>query len=95
MTDCHQVAAIQMTSGADVRANIETAVELIARAAEQGASLVVLPENVAFLGAEEGDKLAIGELPGDGWIQDRLSEAAAGHGRVPAVWGGNLPAQRA
>ncbi len=89
MTECHQVAAIQMTSGADVRANIETAVGLIAQAAEQGASLVVLPENVAFLGADEADKLAVGEPPGDGWIQQRLSAAAADNG----VWliAGTIP----
>lgn len=89
MTDCPQVAAVQMTSGADVRANIETAVGLIARAAEQGASLVVLPENVAFLGADEADKLAVGEVPGDGWIQEQLAQAAASYG----VWlvAGTIP----
>lgn len=82
MTEQPQVAAVQMTSGSDVQANIDAAVALVARAAEQGARLVVLPENVAFLGAAETDKLAVAESPGTGWIQDRLSEAAAAHG----VW---------
>jgi len=80
MTASSQVAAVQLTATDDVGANIEAAVAGIARAAEQGAQLVVLPENVAFLGASETAKLAVAEAPGDGWIQSRLAQAALDHG---------------
>lgn len=50
-------AAIQMTSKPDVAANLREAEDLIELAVHQGAELVGLPENFAFLG-EETDKLA-------------------------------------
>jgi nitrilase len=89
MIEQPQVAAVQMTSGADVRANMDTAVDLIGRAADQGARLVVLPENVAFLGAAETDKLEVAEAAGSGWIQETLARAAEANG----VWlvAGTIP----
>lgn len=57
------VAAIQMTSGPQVEANLRAAARLVARAAEAGAKLVVLPENFAHMGLHERDKLAIAERP--------------------------------
>ena len=45
-----RVAAIQMTSQPDVQENLHVAAGLIARAAEQGAELVLLPECFAALG---------------------------------------------
>jgi deaminated glutathione amidase len=50
-------AAIQMTSVPDVQKNLAQAEEFIDLAARQGAELVGLPENFAFMG-EENDKLA-------------------------------------
>ena len=50
-------AAIQMTSLPDLDKNLIEAEELIELAVRQGAELVGLPENFAFLGKEE-DKLA-------------------------------------
>ena len=50
-------AAIQMTSKPDLDKNLLEAEELIDLAVRQGAELVGLPENFAFLGKEE-DKLA-------------------------------------
>jgi deaminated glutathione amidase len=50
-------AAIQMTSHPDLDKNLVEAEELIEIAVRQGAELVSLPENFAFLGKEE-DKLA-------------------------------------
>ena len=44
------VAALQMTSGPEVAANLQTAARLIAEAAEQGAELVLLPECFAAMG---------------------------------------------
>ncbi|MGL5873017.1 MAG: carbon-nitrogen hydrolase family protein [Xenococcaceae cyanobacterium] len=53
-------AAIQMTSNPDLEKNLVEAEELIELAVRQGAELVSLPENFAFLGKEE-DKLAQAE----------------------------------
>lgn len=46
-----RAAAIQMISSDDVSANLRTAQALIARAVDQGAQFVCLPENFAFFGA--------------------------------------------
>lgn len=46
-------AAIQMTSHPDLARNLQEAEELIDLAVRQGAELVGLPENFAFLGKEE------------------------------------------
>jgi deaminated glutathione amidase len=51
-------AAIQMTSKPDLEKNLVEAEELIELAVRQGAELVSLPENFAFLGKEE-DKIAL------------------------------------
>jgi predicted amidohydrolase len=46
------IAAVQMTSGADRAANLETATRLIRKAAEAGARFVGVPENFAWMGPE-------------------------------------------
>lgn len=71
------VAAIQMTSGADVTGNLEAARALLRGARQQGATVAVLPENFAFMGLAEADKLAIAEEPGGGPIQDFVARTAA------------------
>ncbi len=71
-----KAAAIQMTSGDDVAANLSAAGRLLLRAAEDGAQLAVLPENFAFMGAKEKDKLAHAEAEGSGPIQEFLADAA-------------------
>lgn len=71
-----KVASVQMTSGPDVAANLAVAGELLAAAARAGARLAVLPENFAFIGLEDADKLAIGEPAGHGPIQAFLSRTA-------------------
>jgi predicted amidohydrolase len=53
-------AAIQMTSKPDLEKNLVEAEELIDLAVRQGAELVTLPENFAFLGQDE-DKLSLAE----------------------------------
>jgi nitrilase len=45
-----KVAAIQMTSGPDVTANLEQARALLEDAAGRGARLAALPENFSFMG---------------------------------------------
>ncbi|MBA2408402.1 MAG: carbon-nitrogen hydrolase family protein [Gammaproteobacteria bacterium] len=85
----HKMAAVQMASGPNVEANLLEAERLIARAAEAGAELVVLPENFAIMGMSEIDKVTIRERAGQGRIQKYLSFQARRHG----VWivGGTIP----
>jgi nitrilase len=84
-----KIAALQMVSTPRVHDNLATARRLIAQAASDGAKIVGLPEYFCFMGATDRDKLAIAETPGDGPIQQMLSDAAKQHG----VWvmGGTLP----
>lgn len=85
------VAAAQMTSRDDVGANLERAGALVERAVARGARLVVLPENVAFMGPEES-KRAIAERfdPGsepDGPIGRFARDLSRSTGAT-VVWGG-------
>lgn len=84
-----KVAAIQMASGPNVAGNLSEAKRLIARAAEQGARLIVLPEFFAIMGMTEKDKIAVREQAGTGPIQTFLSDTA----RQYKVWlvGGSIP----
>jgi len=84
-----KIAALQTVSTSSVERNVATAQRLVAEAAGQGARLVVLPEYFCFMGPSDRDKLAIAEAPGDGPIQQALSDMARRHG----VWviGGTLP----
>jgi predicted amidohydrolase len=85
-----RVGAVQMCSTDDLAANLAITRALVARAADDGAQLVVLPECFSFLGRREGDKLAIAEiLDGSGAVAGTLRELATKHG----VWivGGGTP----
>jgi len=55
------VAALQLTSTEDVEANLAKSTELALAAADAGASLIGLPENFAYLGADRDHRLAIAE----------------------------------
>lgn len=72
-----RAAAVQMTTGADVGANLARAGELIAEAADRGAALVALPENFAFMGLSDRDKRDVAEADGSGPIQSWLENTAA------------------
>ncbi len=66
------IAAVQMTSGEDVEANLERARELVREAATAGALIVGLPENFAYLGSRQDHRLNIAEeLPPVGADQHR------------------------
>ncbi len=52
------VAAVQMTSVADVARNLETARRLLALARDRSACLAVLPENFSFMGRNEAERRA-------------------------------------
>jgi nitrilase len=70
------VAAVQMNSGADLARNLRTAGELLEQACAQQAGLALLPENFAFMGAHDADKLSLAEDDGAGPIQDFLAATA-------------------
>lgn len=82
-------AAIQMTSGVDVGANLRAAEGHIDAAAADGAQLVVLPENFAAMGRKEADRCVLAEADGTGPVQAFLAQQAARHN----VWivGGTVP----
>lgn len=76
------IAAIQMTSGPDVPANLQEARKLLEEAAGRGAQLAALPENFAFMGLSDADKRRIAEEDGQGPVQDFLAQTA----RRLAMW---------
>ena len=84
-----RVAAIQMTSGQDIDANLDAAGRFLTDAARLGAVLAALPENFAFMGLDSGDKRAIAEPDGSGKIQNFLADSA----RRLKIWvvGGTVP----
>lgn len=71
-----------MTSGRDVAGNLAMASSLLEEATRKGAHLVVLPENFAFLGADDAERLATAECEGDGPIQAFLEDRA----RALGIW---------
>ena len=84
-----KVAAVQMTSSADVDSNLAEAGALLEQARERGAVLAVLPENFAFMGLQDADKRQVAEAEGSGPIQEFLANTA----RLLKLWviGGTMP----
>jgi len=84
-----KVAAIQMASGPNVKANLAEAEKLVKIAVQQEAELVVLPENFAIMGMAETDKVKIAEDIGSGLLQDYLRDLAIKYN----IWlvGGTIP----
>jgi predicted amidohydrolase len=72
-----RVAAVQMSSGADMQRNVDDALALIERAAATGARLVMLPETWTCMGTVTQKVEAAVPIPGH--ITDRLAEAARRH----------------
>ncbi len=70
------VAAVQMTSLADVAKNLETVGRLLRTARERGACLAVLPENFSFMGRNEAERRAKVERYGDGPVQAAIAALA-------------------
>ena len=101
MTNAARATAVQMASGPNVGANLLEAERLVAEAAKQNASLVVLPENFAFVGKHCSDVLTLRETDGDGPLQDFLSQLARRHdlwlvgGTVPLEAGDNAKVRAA
>jgi predicted amidohydrolase len=88
-----RVAAVQMTSGGDVGANLDVARALVAEAAEAGARLVVLPENFALMAPDDASRRRAAEDEGRGPIQ----EAASSWARRHRLWlvAGTIPVRTA
>lgn len=84
-----KAAAVQMTSGTEVPANLQRARELLEQAAARGAVLAVLPENFAIMARRERDKRAVAEADGDGPIQAMLATSARELGLT--IVGGTIP----
>ncbi len=89
MAERLRVAAVQMSSQDDVKANLGRAAELVARAADAGAELVLLPENFAHFGPEDGKRALAENIDhaADGPILSAVAEAAA-RARVHIIAGG-------
>lgn len=85
----HRVAALQMVSGNELKANLAVAATLIAQAAEAGAALAVLPETFALFATGMQRELGEQEADGPQIVRGFLREQARKHG----IWlvGGTLP----
>ena len=88
-----RMAAVQMISSPRVEDNVAAVRRLVAGAAADGATLIVLPEFFPMIGASDEARLAIRETSTGGPLQTLLSELARSHG----VWlvGGSIPLQGA
>ncbi|MDX2349609.1 MAG: carbon-nitrogen hydrolase family protein [Porticoccus sp.] len=85
----NRVAALQMTSGGNLEANLQQATELIEHAVKQGAKLLVLPEYFAYHGCRDVAAIAEKEQSPAGPARAFLSEQAKLH----QIWivGGTIP----
>lgn len=84
-----RVALIQMLSSSSVKHNLKQLPTFFAKAQEEGAALVMLPENFAFMGHKDTDKFQIAEEEGEGQIQTAISQLA----RAYKLWviAGSIP----
>jgi len=69
-----RLAAIQMCSGKDVDRNLDRALALVNRAAEEGADVVALPENFALMGSDRERAQFVQDL--DGAVLKELGRVA-------------------
>jgi predicted amidohydrolase len=88
------VALAQLNSQPDVAENLAVVKRLVAEAAGRRASIVVLPENFASMGATEQERASSAEIlsaEGTGPILTTLRELARTH--AIAIVGGGMPEQ--
>src|SRR5260370_33770528 len=71
-----KIAAAQMVSTASVADNLKLVKQFFTQAKEEAVDLLVLPENFAFMGMKERDKLQIAEQSQSGEIQARIAQLA-------------------
>ncbi len=84
-----RAAVVQLNSKPDVNQNFLTLESFFAQATEQGAELILLPENFAWLGVDTTVRFNLAELEGKGEIQNKLSRLAKQYG----IWivAGTMP----
>ena len=75
-THLPKIAAVQMCSSDNIDANLEAASQFIHQASASGARLAVLPENFAFMGINNTNRLQYKEEFGHGKIQNFLAKLA-------------------
>lgn len=81
-TQSMRAAVAQLCSTTDLRANLDTCKRLAQQSADQGASLLVLPECFAFMGGHEQDKFTVAEILNEtnpGTILSCVMEIAQAH----------------
>jgi predicted amidohydrolase len=89
MSKSLRVAAVQLNSRDDVQSNLRHCEDWVRRARDEGARLVVLPENFAFFGPEEQRRKCAEVVSSDGPIVGTLRRLASEHGLF--VLGGGWP----
>jgi len=77
MTAVLRAACVQVTSTPDIAANVDAAAGAIRAAAERGAKLVALPENVALLGPRKVMRAHAGDEDHHGAVRAFRAAAAA------------------
>lgn len=87
-----RVAAAQLNSQGDVARNLEAVRQLVGRAKQAGAEVVLLPENFAFFGPE-AEKRKVAETLSEGHIARALGDLAREH--ALCVIGGGFPERTA
>lgn len=71
-----RVAVAQMNSSSSIEENLKQVELLMDEARNAEAQLIVLPENFAFMGMNEQDKLHKAEIYGQGPVQNKISQLA-------------------
>lgn len=84
-----RIAALQMNSSAEPKANLSQVAKAAERAAADGVGLLVLPENFSGMGLNPAQRLQQAEAFGTGPVQDGIAELAQRHN----LWivAGSLP----
>ena len=92
MTASLTIACCQVNADGDVERNIENACDLVRQAADAGAELIGLPENVALMAASEEERLKKSYAPKDHPALRAFAEVA----REKGVWlqAGSVAARR-
>ncbi len=80
-------AAVQMNSQGDLQANLAVVRTRVEEAAKAGAEVVLLPENFAYFGDEEGKRGVAEDLDAGGVMIDTLRDVARAS-RVTLIGGG-------